>query len=90
MIEKNITLSGSYTFIEGTLSHTSQNVVLEFVEEDKSSENGLALYIQFPIKKSIGRLFKNEGYWYFDTYPDKKPYKLIQEGLSGYKIEVIE
>ena len=49
MIEKNITLSGSYTFIEGTLSHTSQNVVLEFVEEDKSSENGLALYIQFPI-----------------------------------------
>jgi hypothetical protein len=89
MVE-NITLSGSYIFTEDTLSHTSQNVVLEFVEEDRSSENGLALYIQFPIKKRIGRLFKNDGYWYFDTYPDKKPYKLIQEGLSGYKIEGIQ
>ena len=84
---QNISLSGSYTFSEGTLSHTSENLALEFKTEDSTSEYGIALYIKSPIRKRIGRLFKNQDWWYFDTYPDKHPYKLTREGLTGYVIQ---
>lgn len=84
---QNITLEGSYTYEKGTLSSTSKNVALEFKNEDSSSEYGLALYLKYPIRKRIGRLFKNDDWWYFDTYPDKHPYKLTQEGLTGYVIQ---
>lgn len=91
---KSFSLEGEYTFCEGTLSHHSQNIKLHFVKEDPQSPVGTALYILHPESKRIGRLFPRGGgypsdpdYWYFDTYPEKVPYKLSQEGLRGYKVE---
>ena len=90
------TLEGFYTFTEDLLIHSQNSVLLYFKEEDVHSKNGLALYMKRPEPQRIGRLFKRKGYYYFDHVLSKSPkgkpllkakYKLIQEGLSGYRIE---